>query len=234
MLDRLTALASHSSSSGLPLDVLAGLTILSLAPFLLVMTTSFVRIVIVLSLVRSAIGANALPPNAVLTGLAFVLTLSIMTPTMQTISRQALDPYSKGKISQTVMAARAFEPLRAFMLRQTRTKDIALFARVSHEPTADPRKASPTVLIPAFVVGELRNAFAIGFAPYLPLHGDRFGGGFYFDGLGHVHAQSAHYLVALQVVALRDGGRLGVAVWEPGSEFSLGRRVRQSKRKRPM
>jgi flagellar biosynthetic protein FliP len=167
-IDGLTALASHGSSPGLPLEVLASLTLLSLAPFLLVMTTSFVRIVIVLSLVRSAIGANALPPNAVLTGLAFVLTLVVMTPTMQTISRQALDPYGKGKISQTVMAQRAFEPLRAFMLRQTRTKDIALFARVSHEPVADPRKASPTVLIPAFVVGELRNAFAIGFALYLP------------------------------------------------------------------
>lgn len=167
-IDRLTALAVHGSSPGLPLDVLAGLTLLSLAPFLLVMTTSFVRIVIVLSLVRSAIGANALPPNAVLTGLAFVLTLVVMTPTMQTISRQALDPYGKGKISQTVMAQRAFEPLRTFMVRQTRTKDIALFARVSHEPTPDPRKASPTILIPAFVVGELRNAFAIGFALYLP------------------------------------------------------------------
>src|SRR5665811_365376 len=167
-LDRLTALASHGNSSGLPLDMLAGITLLSLAPFLLVMTTSFVRIIIVLSLVRSAIGANALPPNAVLTGIAFVLTLSIMMPTMQTISHEALDPYSKGKISQTIMMRRAFEPLRAFMLRQTRAKDIALFARVSHEGAVDPRKASPTVLIPAFVVGELRNAFAIGFALYLP------------------------------------------------------------------
>jgi flagellar biosynthetic protein FliP len=167
-IDRLSALAAHGNSSGLPLDVLAGLTLLSFVPFLLVMTTSFVRIVIVLSLVRSAIGANALPPNAVLTGLAFVLTLSIMTPTMQMISRDALDPYSKGKISQTAMMTRAFEPLRSFMLRQTRAKDIALFARVSRERVPDPRKASPTVLIPAFVVGELRNAFAIGFALYLP------------------------------------------------------------------
>jgi flagellar biosynthesis protein FliP len=152
----------------LPLDVLSGLTIISLVPFLLVMTTSFVRIVVVLSLVRSAIGANALPPNAVLTGLALVLTFAIMMPTMQAISHDALEPYGNGKISQTVMMERVFVPLRAFMLRQTHAKDIALFARVAHERIGDPRKASPVVLVPAFVVGELRNAFAIGFALYLP------------------------------------------------------------------
>jgi flagellar biosynthetic protein FliP len=168
MIDQLSAYVPHAPASGLPLDILASLTMLSLMPFFLVMTTSFVRIVIVLSLVRSAIGANALPPNTVLNGIALVLTLAIMTPTMQAISRDALVPYGKGKISQTTMMARAFDPLRVFMLRQTRMKDIALFTRVAREKNDNPRKVSPMVLVPAFVVGELRNAFAIGFALYLP------------------------------------------------------------------
>jgi flagellar biosynthetic protein FliP len=167
-IDQLAALSAHASKAGLPIDILAGLTLLSLAPFLLVMTTSFMRIVIVLSLVRSAIGAAALPPNAALTGLALVLTMVIMAPTMQAISHDALDPYSKGKISQPVMLTRAFEPLRTFMLRQTHEKDIALFSHIAHAPQTPAAKVAPTVLIPAFAVGELRSAFAIGFALYLP------------------------------------------------------------------
>ena len=148
--------------------MLAALTLVAIAPFVLVMTTSFVRIVVVLSLVRSAIGASSLPPNAVLTGLALVLTFVIMTPTLERVSHDALDPYTRGNISQRVMLARAFEPLRGFMLRQTHAKDLALFARLAHEADSAPAHAPPAVLLPAFVVGELRSAFAIGFALYLP------------------------------------------------------------------
>ncbi len=166
-MDGLVTLSSHAGRSGLPLDILAGLTLLGIAPFLLVMTTSFVRIVVVLSLVRSAIGASSLPPNAVLTGLALVLTFAIMTPTFGRISHDAVDPYSRGKITQRTMLARGFEPLRQFMLRQTHAKDLVLFARIAHVETAAARTA-PSVLLPAFVVGELRSAFAIGFALYLP------------------------------------------------------------------
>jgi flagellar biosynthetic protein FliP len=153
---------------GLPLEILAALTLLGVAPFAVVMTTSFVRIVVVLSLVRSAIGASSLPPNAVLTGLALVLTFAIMTPTFERISHDALEPYAAGRIAQRAMLERAFEPLRAFMLRQTHAKDLALFARLAHEPATLPAQAPPAVLVPAFVVGELRSAFAIGFALYLP------------------------------------------------------------------
>jgi flagellar biosynthetic protein FliP len=167
-MDALLPLAGHSVRAGLPLDALAALTALAVAPFVVIMTTSFVRIVIVLSLVRSAIGASSLPPNAVITGLALVLTFTIMTPTISRVSRDALEPYAGGRISQTAMFARAFEPLRAFMLRQTHVDDLALFARVSHERIARPGDAPPAVLLPAFVVGELRSAFAIGFALYLP------------------------------------------------------------------
>lgn len=152
----------------LPLDVLAGLTILSIVPFLLMMCTSFVRIVVVLSLVRSAIGASALPPNAVLSGLAFVLTLVVMAPTMEQIAKTAVAPYSHGALTQAQALDRATQPLRAFMLRQTRLADITLFERVAHRRPEPATRAPLTVVIPAFVVGELRGAFAIGFALYLP------------------------------------------------------------------
>ncbi|MFN2460697.1 MAG: flagellar type III secretion system pore protein FliP [Candidatus Velthaea sp.] len=164
----LLSLAAHGRSS-LPLDVLAGLTLLSIAPFVLVLSTSFVRIVVVLSLVRSAIGAASLPPNVVLTGLALVLTFVIMAPTFERVSHDAIEPYAAGRLSQAAFVDHALEPLRGFMLRQTKTKDIAVFAHVARRPPGEQTGAAPlTVLVPAFVVGELRSAFAIGVALYLP------------------------------------------------------------------
>jgi flagellar biosynthetic protein FliP len=91
-----------------------------------------------------------------------------MTPTIQRVSHDALDPYSRGSISQSTMLVRAFEPLRSFMLRQTHVKDLELFERLAHVSVARAEAAPPDVLLPAFVVGELRSAFAIGFALYLP------------------------------------------------------------------
>jgi flagellar biosynthetic protein FliP len=166
-MDGLLTVANHARAT-LPLDVLAALTLIAVAPFILVMSTSFVRIVVVLSLVRSAIGAAALPPNSVLTGLALVLTLVIMSPTLTRISDEAVQPYSKGRITQSQFVDRATAPLRAFMLRQTHVADVALFEHLAHR---DPERATAApllVLIPAFVVGELRDGFAIGFALYLP------------------------------------------------------------------
>lgn len=151
-----------------PLDVLAGLTAISVLPFLLVMCTSFVRIVVVLSLVRSAIGTSALPPNTVLSGLALALTALVMSPTFTQISRSAIEPYSHHTLTQSQALDRATQPLRAFMLRQTHRDDIALFERVAHRSLERPARAPLTVLVPAFAVGELRSAFAIGFALYLP------------------------------------------------------------------
>lgn len=165
-MDGLLSLGTHAHAA-VPLEVLAALTALTVAPFVVVLSTSFVRIVVVLSLVRSAIGAAALPPNAVLTGLALVLSAAIMAPTLARISRDALDPYAKGAITQSVFLDRAAEPLRDFMLRQAHTDDIALFRRIARSPS-EPGKPPFVVLVPAFVVGELRDAFAIGFALYLP------------------------------------------------------------------
>ena len=160
--------AGHAARPSLPLDVLAGLTLLGIVPFLLVMTTSFVRIVVVLSLVRSAIGAPSLPPNAALSGLALVLTFVVMWPTAERISHDALEPYARGHLTQAQLVERAFVPLRAFMLRQTHAKDVALFERLGRSRHRVPSDEPATVVLPAFVVGELRSAFAIGFALYLP------------------------------------------------------------------
>jgi flagellar biosynthesis protein FliP len=166
-MDGLFALAHHASAT-MPLDVLVSLTLLSVLPFLLMMCTSFVRIVVVLSLVRSAIGASALPPNAVLSGLALVLTFVVMSPTLQQIDRDAIAPYARGALTPVQAFDRATNPLRSFMLRQTHRADIDLFERVAHRQP-EPAQAAPlSVLVPAFVVGELRGAFAIGFALYLP------------------------------------------------------------------
>src|ERR1700709_2075409 len=123
-MDDLLRIAGHAHSS-LPLDVLAALTLLSVAPFVVVLSTSFVRIVVVLSLVRSAIGASNLPPSTVLTGLARVLSFVIITPTFEAIQRDALAPYAAGKLSQSAFLERASGPLRAFMLRQTKVRDVA-------------------------------------------------------------------------------------------------------------
>jgi len=166
-MDGLLTIANHARAT-LPLDVLAALTLLAIAPFILVMSTSFVRIIVVLSLVRSAIGAAALPPNTVLTGLALVLTMTIMSPAMTRISNDAVQPYAKGAITQAQFVDRSMAPLRAFMLRQTRLDDVALFERIAHRAAEPAAKAPVSVLVPAFVVGELRDAFAIGFALYLP------------------------------------------------------------------
>jgi flagellar biosynthetic protein FliP len=167
-MDDVLSIAGRSHPA-LPLDVLAGLTLLSLAPFVLVLSTSFVRIAVVLSLVRSAIGASSLPPNPVLTGLALVLTAVVMTPTFERIDREAIRPYAAGALSQRQFLGRAVEPLRAFMLRQTKRRDLDVFAGIARWPAgAAPTAAPLAVLIPAFVVGELRNGFAIGVALYLP------------------------------------------------------------------
>jgi flagellar biosynthesis protein FliP len=167
-MDDLLTIA-HRGHSALPLDVLAALTLLSVAPFVLVLSTSFVRIVVVLSLVRSAIGAATLPPNTVLTGLALVLTCVVMAPTFETMQRDAIRPYAAGRLSQSAFLDRASRPLRGFMLRQTKARDLDVFARIAHRPDGEPPGEAPlTVVIPAFVVGELRSAFAIGVALYLP------------------------------------------------------------------
>ncbi len=151
------------------LQILLLLTVLSLAPTLLVMVTSFTRIICVLSFVRTAMGTQSVPPNQVLAGLALLLTFFIMQPVITDINKNAVQPYLKHQISQSVAIEKAVQPLRVFMFKQTREKDIQLFYSISKEPRPVAQKDVPTyLLVPAFVLSELKTAFEIGFAIYIP------------------------------------------------------------------
>jgi flagellar biosynthetic protein FliP len=151
------------------LQILLLLTVLSLAPTLLVLVTSFTRVIVVLSFVRTALGTQQVPPNQVLVGLALFLTFFIMAPVVKDINQNALQPYLKSQISQQVAMDRAAGPLRKFMFKQTRQKDLELFYSLSNEPRPQTQNDVPTyILIPAFVISELKTAFEIGFAIYIP------------------------------------------------------------------
>lgn len=151
------------------LQILALLTVLTLAPAILIMLTSFTRIVIVLSFVRSALGSQQVPPNQVLIGLALFLTFFVMAPALGTANEQALQPYLRGEISQQVALDRAAVPFREFMLKQTRESDLALFTALAKaKRPANPSEVPMLVLIPAFTISELKTAFEIGFLIYVP------------------------------------------------------------------
>jgi len=145
------------------------MTVISLAPSLLMMTTSFTRIVVVLSFLRSAMGTQQAPSNQIVVGLSLFLTFFIMAPVWQQVNTQALQPYKAQTISQEEALKRGVAPVRKFMLSQVREKDLALFLSLSKLPR--PRNADdiPTLtLIPAYVVSELKTAFQIGFLVYIP------------------------------------------------------------------
>ena len=151
------------------LQILIWLTILSLAPSILIMTTCFVRLVVVLALTRQALGAGTLPPNQVLTSLALILTFFIMAPTFNEINEKALQPYMKNQITQQAALDRGIEPIRNFMFKQTHEKELALFVRMAKIETPKTKDDVPTyILIPSFILSELKTAFTIGFVVYLP------------------------------------------------------------------
>lgn len=149
------------------------LTILSLAPSILVMMTAFTRIMIALSFIRSAMGTQQMPPNQVLIGLALFLTLFIMAPTFETVNNEAIKPYAAAEISQEVAMKKGMYPIKDFMLRQTRDVDLKLFADIAKmEPIEEDKdmidEIPATVLIPAFIISEIRAGFMIGFLIYIP------------------------------------------------------------------
>ena len=151
------------------LRIILMLTVLSLAPAILIMMTSFTRIVVVLSFLRQSLGTQQLPPNQLLVGLALFLSFFVMAPTWNQISSQAVEPYMKEQIDQKTAFARAEAPIRAFMFQQTREKDLELFLSLTKQAKPKTREDVPTyVLIPSFVISELKTAFQIGFMLYLP------------------------------------------------------------------
>ena len=145
------------------------LTVLTLAPALLVMVTSFTRIIIVLGFIRSALGVPMMPPNQVLIGLGLFLTLFVMMPTLETINREALQPYMNGEVTQQAALDSAVKPLREFMFKQTRDKDLSLFIQLAgKERPHQPDDVDTHVLVPAFVISELKTAFQMGFIIFIP------------------------------------------------------------------
>jgi flagellar biosynthetic protein FliP len=173
-LAELTAFTSAPAPGGgqvftLPVQTLLALSALAFLPALLLLMTGFTRIVIVLSLLRHALGTQSSPPNQVLVGLALFLTLVVMSPVVDRIYADAYQPYTENRIGFNEALARAEKPLRAFMLRQTRDADLALFSRLAKsESPLKPETAPLRVLVPAFVTSELKTAFQIGFLVFVP------------------------------------------------------------------
>lgn len=162
-----TANTPQEFSQGI--QIIVWLTILTLAPSIFIMTTSFIRIIIVLAITRQAIGVASLPPSQVLTGLALILTFFVMSPTINKINDTAIQPYMKNQITQQVALDKAIIPARDFMFKQTDEKNLALFVKISKMQRPKNKEDVPTyILIPSFILSELNTAFKIGFVIFLP------------------------------------------------------------------
>jgi flagellar biosynthetic protein FliP len=159
--------AAGGSSNAVQLLLLIGAV--TLVPALLFTVTGFTRIIIVLGFIRTGLGTPTAPPNQVLVGIAMFLTLFVMAPTFTEVKEKAIDPLTAGKITQTQAFNRGQEPIREFMFKQVRTKDLALFVKLGKLERPKTRADVPTyVLIPAFIISELKTAFQIGFLIFLP------------------------------------------------------------------
>ena len=160
--------AGEEGTISTPIRMLLVLTVLALAPSILIMMTSFTRIIIVLHFVRTAVGTQTAPPNQVLVGLALFLTFFIMWAAFQTINTDAIQPLDEGKISQQAAIKEIEAPMREFMYGQTQTKDLALFVDMSGKTYDNYEEIPFTTLVPAFILSELRTAFILGFLIYIP------------------------------------------------------------------
>jgi len=170
-----TEAASHATQTvSVSVQLMVLLALLTLLPAMLLVMTSFTRVVVVLSILRQAIGLNQTPSNQILVGLSFFLTLYIMSPVFSKIHQSAIQPYLSQQLSPEAAAEKALVPLKQFMLTHTRVTDLALFQELSDTKTAQPAAHPPDsavslfVLLPAFVVSELKTAFQIGFLLFVP------------------------------------------------------------------
>ncbi len=161
--------AAGPRETALSLQILFLLTILTLAPAIIMMMTAFTRVVIVLDFIKRALSLQQMPPNQIIVGLSIFLTFFIMAPTFTQVNEQALQPYLKGKIDSEAFFNKGMEPMRGFMFRQTREKDIALFIKLAKIPKPKTQKDVPSYcLIPAFMISELKRAFEIGIYIFIP------------------------------------------------------------------
>ena len=162
--------ALQAGGTSTPLQLLVLIAVMSLLPGVLLAMTGFMRILIVLGFVRNALGTPTMPPNQVLIGIALFLSLFVMGPTLDKVNDVSIAPYRAGDINEEQAIERGLEPMRTFMFEQTRTSDLALFVRLSGETERPETRAdiSTRVLVPAFIISELKTAFQIGFLVYLP------------------------------------------------------------------
>ena len=168
-LPLMVAQGAGGTSYSVPVQTLLFFTALSFLPALLLLMTSFTRIVIVLSLLRQALGTPASPPNQVIVGMSLFLTFFVMSPTLDRVYTEAYEPFSRNEITFTEALARGEKPMREFMLKQTRQADVQLFSRLAKLPAEVKGEDVPLrVLVPAFVTSELKSAFQIGFLIFIP------------------------------------------------------------------
>jgi flagellar biosynthetic protein FliP len=161
--------AKDAGEVSILIQILILLTVLSLAPAILIMMTSFTRLVVVFSFLRHALGTQQMPPNQILIGLSLFLTFFIMTPVWSTVHEKALVPYQEKKITQGQAVDEALKPVRQFMFKQTREKDLALFVNMAKITKPKNKEEIPTtVLLPAYMISELKTAFQIGCLLYIP------------------------------------------------------------------
>lgn len=196
-----------ATNYSVPVQTVILLTALSFLPAMLMLMTSFTRILIVLSLLRQAMGLVTTPPNAVLVGLALFITAAIMAPVTDKVYADAWQPYVAGRINFEQAIDRGVEPMKAFMLRQTRADDLNLFVKLSGKSYARPEDVPLTAVIPAFAISEIRTAFLIGFVIYLPFLAIDFAVASILTALGMVMVSPITFALPLKLIVfvLADG-----------------------------
>jgi flagellar biosynthetic protein FliP len=194
----------------IPVQTVIALTALSFLPAALMLMTSFTRILIVFSLLRQALGLQSMPPNMVLIGLSFFLTLFIMNPAFEKIYEEAYMPYTQQKITFQKAVEVGAKPIKSFMLKQTRQEDLSVFAKLYDKPIVDKEDVPMTVLIPAFAISEIKTGFLIGFMIYLPFIAIDFAVASILTSLGMVMISPMMFSLPLKLVifALADGWAL--------------------------
>jgi len=199
-----------NTTYSVPVETLLALTALSFLPAALILLTSFTRILIVFSLLRQALGLTTMPPNIVLIGLSFFLTLFIMNPVFENIYQKAYQPYTAGKKNFSQAVDVGSVPLKEFMLKQTRRDDLNLFAKMYGKPIDDRENVPMTVLIPAFAISEIKTGFLIGFVIYLPFLAIDFAVASILTSLGMVMVSPMMFSLPLKLIvfALADGWTL--------------------------
>ncbi len=201
-------------------SIVALLTFLTLIPSLLLCMTPFARLLIVFHFLRQALGLQTTPTNQTLIGLALILTFFLMQPVGASIYTQAVGPLEEGQITAMDALQRGTAPLHQFMTHYVREKDVALFVDLAKEARPhDPSDLSMRILVPAYILSELKAGFQIGAVLFPSLHGDRHGGGFHYHFGGHVAVAAGGDLDPAQTASVRDGQRLGLADWFADEEL---------------